>query len=84
MARIAYWFTWLFCFWNALLFLINSARASIPAFVPKSVAKWWSGAPLVIIAWCSSYALHSNTMCLCVWSSSLHGQVVGSCMLCVR
>jgi len=43
-----------------LLFLTNSARASTPAFVLKSVASWWSGAPLVIIAQCSAYARHSN------------------------
>jgi hypothetical protein len=28
-------------FWNALLLLTNPARASMPLFVPKSVANWW-------------------------------------------
>ena len=55
MARITYELAWVFCFWNALFFLRNSARVSIPAFVLKSVAGWQSGAPLVIIARCSSY-----------------------------
>ena len=61
-----YGFTWVFCIWDALLFLTNSVRASIPAFVLNSVASWWSGAPFVIIAWCSSYAWHLKTVLTCL------------------
>jgi hypothetical protein len=57
-------------FWNALLFLTNSARASMPLFVPKSVANWWSGAPSLIILSYSRCVWHSNTMCSRVCSSA--------------
>ena len=36
----SYRFAWVFCFWDAFLFLTNSARASIPSFVPKSLTSW--------------------------------------------
>ncbi len=54
-----YRITWAFCFWNALLILTNSARASIPGFVPKSVASWWSGAASSIMSQWFSWVGHS-------------------------
>ena len=62
-------------------FLMNSAKASMPVFVLKRVASWWSGAPSSIILLYSLCDQHSNTMCLQVCSPALHGQLVGSCML---
>ena len=64
-------------FWNALLFLMNSAKVLMPVFVPKRVASWWSGAPLSIILPYSLCNWHSNTMCSQVCSPALHGQLVG-------
>ena len=68
-------------FWNALLFLTNLAKASMPVFVPKRVASWWSGAPSSIISPYSSCNQHSNTMCSRVCSPAPHGLLVGSCVL---
>ena len=58
-------------FWNTLHFLMNSGKASMLVFVPKSVASWWSGAPSSIMLPYSSCVQHSNTMCSCVCSPAL-------------
>ena len=72
---------WLVFSGRPCFFLTNSAKVSMPVFVPKRVASWWSGAPSSIMLPYSLCNWHSNTMCSQVCSPALHGQLVGSCML---